>query len=114
MEAVQINPTNAINRLYEYLSHVKVYPTPLRFTAIVAGISDAEVERILTASPYYAVYDGEIYSNEASYFNQTGGLRRMDNLSVIHAYGLYQMLGIAFLCEDGRPIAAYVEGDELA
>jgi len=52
-------PVSGIARLYEYLAHVRSFPTPLRFAAVVSGIPDEDVKRVLKGSPYFTVLDGD-------------------------------------------------------
>ena len=57
----ETQPVTGIARLYEFLAHVKTFPAPLRVAAVVSGIGDQDVKRILDHSPLFTVLaDGKI------------------------------------------------------
>jgi len=99
---------SGIARLYGYLSHVKNFPTSLRFAAVVSGLSDEDVRQILSNSPYFLVSGDSI-----DICHQEGGLKvEKTDLDDVDAYKLdkiYKEIGIAALCEDGHVIAIFSE-----
>jgi len=52
-------PVSGIARLYEYLAHVRTFPTPVRVAALVSGIPDKDVKRVLEGSPYFTILDDD-------------------------------------------------------
>lgn len=71
-------PVSGIARLFEYLTCVKSFPTSLRFAAVVSGLPDEDVKRILENSRCFTVMDdgridrGDTLSIEGGCFDGNG------------------------------------------
>jgi len=96
------NPSyrSGLARLYDVLACIRVYPIPLTFVCIVAGLSEQDALNSLTSSPY-VVIDGQVLPRQTQ--DWTG------QTTIGDAAQLYQDGEIATYCVAGVAAWQFVD-----
>ncbi|MEF2965644.1 hypothetical protein V3851_07365 [Paenibacillus sp. M1] len=103
------NPTEPIARLFALLDHVAL-PVDVRPAAIISGLTDYEVEIVLSGSPDYFVNDGQIRVRDPFEQNVEEMERHLwEVITVFDADQLYREEHCAFSCAAGQPIHTFIE-----